>query len=295
MRLVPLIALFVPLYGVGVRQHVFGEAKVTVWYPSGATGGKPVRYHDYLKLAGYSGDLGQPLAELMSPEPTAVTEAMRAEALTTPFRALRDARPRGGRHPLLLWSVRHNTVAAQALLCEALAAMGYVVAVADPTTWKPRLPMEVQNGEDELNRHLGFLESVLVQLKTLADVDPERIGLLAWSYGGESALHLAARHSAIRYVVGLSASGLTSYPYRKAAAPVAKPVYWIEEPGRPEPKAERVTFLRLAGTRHGCFNLVESWLPARVGVKAVYNWSSLAPECAQAYQRLPALLKSLLP
>ncbi|MFN0105470.1 MAG: dienelactone hydrolase family protein [Bryobacteraceae bacterium] len=270
------LLLAVQASAIGVRQLEIrlpaGEsARVTLWYPS-ASSGQPVRMSDYLHMDSHKGDLGEVVAALIAKDPATVPAEMRAEALTTRFRAVRDARPRAGRYPLVLWSVRHGTVAGQAYLSEALARAGFAVATVEPLAWKPT------SVRDEVRKHVALLEQSIGQLAKLPQINASRLAVIGWSYGGESAVQLAARNPSVALLVGLSPD-----PFPKDIK-LQVPVLWFDERVPPESGNADIHHIRLSGTRQGCFNTVEGWVASRVGVKAPQPWSLASPVCAKAYE-----------
>jgi len=263
---------------IGVRQldiHLpSGEAaRATLWYPS-ASSGQPVRMSDYLHMEGHKGDLGEAIAALLANNPADVPADQRAEALTTRFRALRDARPRAGRYPLILWSLRPGTVSAQAYLSEALARAGFLVAVVEPLAWKPA------STRGDFTKHTLFLEQSIGELAKLPQIDASRIAVIGWSHGGESAIQLAGRNPSVVLLIVLAPDAPAG------GGKLNVPVVWFDERVPPENATSDVHHTRLRGVSPRCFSTVEGWLAARAGVKEPH----VTPACARGYEHAVELV-----
>ncbi|MFM7061669.1 MAG: alpha/beta hydrolase family protein [Actinomycetes bacterium] len=133
-----------------------------------------------------------------------------------------DAPPAPGRSPLVLFSHgRTGTRIAYTLLCEALAALGCVVISADhpgDTLIDFALEIAVDDATNErqrvedarllLDAALGGADGVPAEVR--AAIDPDRIAVAGHSYGGYTALGLAAGafgapDERVRAVVGMQA------------------------------------------------------------------------------------------
>lgn len=213
---------------------------------------------DYLHMEGHKGDLGEVVATLLVRDAAAVPAEMRAEALTTRFRALRDARPRAGRYPLVLWSVRPGVVSGQAHLSEAMARAGFAVAAVEPLAWKP------VSGRDDLRKHVAFLEQSIGELAKLPQIDAKRIAVIGWGQGGEPAIQLAANNPSVRLLIALAPGA------PPAGVRLNVPVVWFDEHAPPETNNTDSHHIRLSGMKQVCFSTVEGWLASRVGIKEAY-------------------------
>ncbi|MGB7903906.1 MAG: hypothetical protein WCF43_04385 [Steroidobacteraceae bacterium] len=142
--------------------------KVEIWYPAkAAAGAAPVTYED-----------------AMESEPPAPPAKFRIQGL-----ALRDAKPDGGRYPLVI--VAHgygNVPIAMSWLTENLASKGYVVAAIrhedmylNPAGFPQatlRRPLDIAFVARELQGSLG----------KSGEVDPARTALIGYSMGGYGVL-----------------------------------------------------------------------------------------------------------
>ena len=194
--------------------------------------------------------------------------------------AVRDAAPRAGRHPVILFSHGYGGHRRQStFLCTHLASHGYVVASVDHTGNTMfdvvRQMILAQSGQalpsiDEQARtfaaarpaDMSFLLDTLLG-GGLADlVDAERIGMTGHSFGGWTTIATTSRDRRIRAAVPLAPAGGWT-PISNALATPDREFAW----GRDVPTlyivAERDTLLPLRGTRE-LFERTRS--PKRLGV-----------------------------
>lgn len=169
-----------------------------------------------------------------------------------------DAPPAPGRFPLLLFSHgRTGTRIAYTLLCEALAALGCVVISADhpgDTLIDFALEIAVDDATNErqrvddarllLDAALGAAEGVPEAVR--AAIDPDRVAIGGHSYGGYTALGLAAGafgepDRRVRAVVGLQAytRALTDADLDRIAVPTLLSVAMRDATTPPEVDADR--------------------------------------------------------
>ncbi len=136
--------------------------------------------------------------------------------------AREDAGPAPGDHPLIVWSHgRSGTRTAYVMLCEGLAARGYVVvapehpgdglldwltgaAVDDATNERQR----VDDVQHVLDRLLGGDTNAGLGLGSIPSLDPSRVTVAGHSYGAFTAFALAATESERPRICG--AAGLES-------------------------------------------------------------------------------------
>jgi len=186
--------------------------QIAIWYPAVAGGGTPMRYGDYVAIAG-SELSGREDAETRSraldefrarvvergASPAAVEAWM---ATSRPVR--RDAQELGGQHPLVLVAQgNYHAVHHQAVLCELLASHGFVVATT-PSQTRISGPLtaeeQVLPSAREQEADLAFARD---RLRAGSDVAAGAYGLLAHSFGARSALLLAFDDPDVRALVSL--------------------------------------------------------------------------------------------
>jgi len=148
--------------------------------------------------------------------------------------AVRDARPRSGRYPLVLFAGgAPGSPTDYAPLLQAWAAAGYVVAA-------PAFPVSSYAGPDDvayadLPRQSGDLRFVLRRVLALdarkagiPSVDPKRIAVAGHSLGGQTALSLVAQCCReARVDVALILSGVTDATDGPALHKLRGPVLFV--------------------------------------------------------------------
>ncbi len=180
--------------------------------------------------------------------------------------AVRDAAPRAGRHPVVLFSHGYGGHRRQStFLSTHLASHGYVVASVDHTGNTMfdvvRQMIQAQSGQelppiDEQARELAgdrppdvsFLLDSLLGADFGALIDPERVGMTGHSFGGWTTIATTARDRRIRAAVPLAPAGGWT-PISDAFAVPDGDFAW----GRDVPTlyivADRDTLLPLRGTQ----------------------------------------------
>ena len=180
-------------YAVGFRQLEREDLTVHVWYPARSSG-RAMTFADYLEdRAGFE---------------TFLTGAgLGAETINTYLGAVmlatRNAPRAQRRFPLVLVGQGNEQSAAdQAVLCEFLAAHGYVVA-ATPSPMR-RTPM---TSADEIGQFAELQAAELARaIPIVVDelhADASRIGVVGHSFGARAVLLLAMRDERVRAIVSL--------------------------------------------------------------------------------------------
>jgi len=296
-------------YRVGFRMERFAGGELHVWYPGSPTGATAMTFADYLRrsrdLVGGIGDFARDPAALRRTLAVAITgengldEALAQQILATPMAARRNLKPAAGRFPLVLWTHRYGTTAAQSVMSEYLASHGFVVVY--PAEERPvPMPFALESAGQkraELDRQVQRLRDALAAAQRLRFVRPERIGVLAWSYAGESAYLLQQREPSIALVAGLSSNVLAGWVYRPDGltgvepSSLAVPYLIISEPreaaGQQKllQEAAAPTFLvSMPAMKHGAFNALEGMIPAAAGVSKVRSWSLAGPQAKLGYE-----------
>jgi predicted dienelactone hydrolase len=184
---------------------------------------------------------------------------------TFPQDAVRDAAPRAGRHPVVLFSHGYGGHRRQStFLCTHLASHGYVVAAADHTgntafdivrqmilahSGKENPPIDQQARTAGAARPADVSFLLDTVLADFADVvDAERVGMTGHSFGGWTTIATTKRDRRIRAAVPLAPAGGWT-PVSEAFAIHDSGFAW----GRDVPTlyivADRDTILPLRGMR----------------------------------------------
>jgi hypothetical protein len=314
-------------YDVGLRVETFldkgrGDAtrggrpvQITTWYPAAPSKRSvPMSFADYLKLTvevppektSALQSLRQSLSVAISSEPEGIDDSVLDQILTSKMLAVRDAAPLMNAYPLVLWSARHGTVAAQSVLCEYLASHGYVVAFARYGGPDMPLPYEVNSPEVKLatlKEHVSDLEFALRTLKTLQNVDPTRkVALMSWSYAGESATLVQMQNPDVGLVISLSSNVLNGWVYQGAdelskldAARLRVPYVIMTERVGTNGTVRTVPailnnldsssyFISFTELAHGNFNATEGMIPSLMGISKVPRWSKSGPAAQLGYE-----------
>jgi dienelactone hydrolase len=302
--------------------------ELVVWFPARAGGltRSPITFAGYVDLSEGSMVEGlaatRPLewrrrwlAEAVSRDPASVDPRLIDRLLASPMAAVRGATPLADRSPLMLWSTRHATPAAQSVMSEYLASHGYVVAwmryAGDDSLRPPFDDVSAGRRVEILEAHVADMQWALRRLAAHPSVDSTRMGVAAWSYSGEPATALAQRAPRLRVLVSLSSSAFT-WPYRRTdsapsldSMPLRTDVLVLEESGaargrvREPPaildrlpgKVFRVTFPELA---HGSFNVLEGMIPGVAGIATVQPWSVAGPAAQAGYETISRAVRGLL-
>ena len=207
--------------------------RINLWYPAVASRIPNMRFSDYIGSAKTPGfekvedivkraDLGQAgekgLLNIFSSK--AAVESL----FTTRVAAHRDAPLASGRFPVIVYALGQGDYTQEDIpLCEYLASRGYiVVSVAQLGTSERRDVLFIHDkpSYDAEVQDLGF--ALATGLREMPSADSNRVGAIGMSMGGVYSLLLALRTPAIRVVVGLDpsyVSTMASFAYRYWEAP----------------------------------------------------------------------------
>lgn len=184
-----------------------------------------------------------------------------------------DALPVDGAHPLVVWSHgRTGTRTAYVMLCEGLAARGYIVVAADHPgdtllDWMTGTAVDDETNESQRDADVRFvLDAVLAGslrgpdgVATAPAIDAERIAVAGHSYGAHTSFALAGAATPdprIRAVAGLQS--LTRNLSRRVLARVAVPALMIvgarDQTTPPSTDADRA-FAALRGDARSRFDI----------------------------------------
>ena len=284
--------------------------RVYLWYPAGA-GDDGVRcsLSSYYRMQEETSPSDDELLSWLRDDAAAPSERVSDETLQTamnePLAAGLDAPVAEGVFPLALWSMRHAVPSAQCVMNEYLASHGVVVAFAwplgptPPMPWEDHPPADKQRAFESMMRVLsGALDLALAD----PSVDDDRVALLAWSYGGESATALQSRRTEIDLVICASGNALSGWVFDPAGLDRLAPsdvraeyLYLTQHRGfrnGPEsswpplfeqwPHARR--FVRFNAIHHGNFNVHSGMLPGVLDYDPDTRWSVGGADAKLAYE-----------
>ena len=180
-----------------------------IWFPSESTPEKPMTVGDYAHLSDSETHFTLPEQE-QNKWPSQLRSS--ADVLLW---AVRDAKPRKGRYPVLIYAPSDSSVAWEnADLCEFLASHGYVVLASPSMGATTRDMTDDLGGIEAQARDLSFL---ITYAASLPNADT-KVGVMSWSWGGLSSLFAAARDPRISALVQMDGS-IRYYPglVKKAA------------------------------------------------------------------------------
>jgi len=297
-------------YTVGFRTLRINtaDAELHIWYPAIEGTGPKITFGDYLRLShdlkdaepDFENDdqaLRKTLSLAVTGREDLLDNKLCDEILAIPFAAVRDASPASGKFPLIFWTYRYATTAAQSVLNEYLASHGFVVIYA-PESSVPPMPSELKSFADktrEFNRLQLRLRSALSFARQMPNVQPDKVAVIAWSYAGESAFELQQSEPAVRLVVGLSTNVLDGWIYREdqlaglKGSQLTVPYVLVdgEKKTRPEimtKASARTFFIHIKDMSHGSFNVLEGMLPSVMGIRTVQEWSKAGPQQQLGYE-----------
>jgi hypothetical protein len=317
-------------YDVGLRVDTFLDKsredltgsgrpiQIITWYPTlPSKRSARMSFADYLKLsmevppekaASDVQSLRQGLSIAISSETKGIDDSVLDQILALKMLAVRNAAPLKKTYPLVLWSARHGTTAAQSVLCEYLASHGYVVAFARYQGPAMPLPYEAKSPEVKLTtlkEHVSDLEFALRTLKALQNVDPtKKVALVSWSYAGESATLVQMQNPDVGMVISLSSNVLGGWVYQGGDAlssldPSRLKVPYIIMTERVGPNGTIRTappvlnslpinsyFISFTELAHGNFNATEGMIPSLMGISKVPRWSKSGPVAQLGYETI---------
>lgn len=270
------------------------ETSLTVWHPAQGNGEKMV-FADYLnyQMELSRSDLINDISRGISGKENSFAEDTLNAVLSARMYASQNSLEKEGPFPLLLWSARYGTVEYQCVLSEYLASHGYVVAYPEDNPNGP-YPWAIPSSDEKasaLQEQIERINAAIEHLKGQGNVDGAKIGMLAWSYAGESAVLTQISNPEIDLVIGFSAIGFYSGVYlgnklaeRIDVANLKVPYLLLFESVAPNgnkrtipaafnslhPNSRYLSFEKLG---HGSFNGIEGMLPGVLRTTKVQSWS----------------------
>lgn len=173
-----------------------------VWYPAASVMDKPMTVGSYAQIAAT-------VIHFHQPDKSNEWAAKLATYADVQLRAVRDAKPRSGRFPVLVYAPGDSSVAWEnADLCEYLASHGYVVLASPSLGVSTRDMTDDVNGINAQAHDISFLVGYA---KNLSDTDISKIAVAGWSWGGISNLFAAAHDSRIKALIAFDGS-MRYYP-----------------------------------------------------------------------------------
>lgn len=311
-------------YAVGARELSMNNdsespsrrINIFLWYPAKETSGQSLTYADYLDYKDEipPDEMRDEISFGIGGKKELLPNDSLDLMLNAEMAASGNAPVQSGSFPLLLWSSRYGTVEYQSIISEYLASHGFVVAFAEDIPNSP-YPWALPSAEDRkstLMRHVSDLNAALDFLKELPETDGDKIGMLAWSYAGESAILTQINNTDVDVVVGLSAISLSSGVYLRNdfsnevdLTRVNVPYLILSERigtnGQPRSAPANLDDMHVA-TRyvsfrdlsHGNFNALEGMIPGLLRTNKVQSWSKGADLARQGYELVCQLSLSFL-
>ncbi len=188
--------------------------QTAVWYPA-AKGGSPLKYGAYMDLRGWETDFKlSPQAEANNVAEwfkfaEAIPAAQMAWERKRPMWAVRDAAPRPGQYPVVIYAPGMNgDVFENADMAEYLTSHGYIV-IASPSLGKQTRAIQPDLEHAELQAaDISFL---IDYAGSLPHADMARVSAMGYSFGGMSNVLAAAKDKRIKALICLDGSLRSSY------------------------------------------------------------------------------------
>jgi dienelactone hydrolase len=179
--------------------------QTVVWYPS-EKGGQSVKFDDYLKLVGWETDFERSPKEqtrMVDAWLEMVTDGKRDGQVESerrkPMWAVRDAVPKAGKFPVVIYAVSvNNTAFENADIAEFLASHGYIV-IAAPTIGLTGRYIKKDLMHAELQA--ADIRFLIDYARTLPQADMTRVAAAGFSWGGLSNILAAAKDGRIKALV----------------------------------------------------------------------------------------------
>lgn len=276
--------------------------EIMLWYPVKPDSGsqQAMRFEDYVARLhqfrnGYTAaELAEWLSVAVTGNPHGLSAQDAAEILHGSMAAVQNAPEADASFPLVLWTMRHETMAAQSVLSEYLASHGFVVAFVRYRDMPLPLPWTIDTLEEKQRMFsvaLRDLEFGLAEIGEYRNVDASHVAIMNWSYAAEASPRLQAKNSNVKIVIGLSSNPLSStgvFLGSKAGAELSiedltVPYVIMSERIGSDGKERSVPeilgslraayYLRYEELSHGNFNVLEGMIPGVFGIEEVQPWS----------------------
>jgi tetratricopeptide (TPR) repeat protein len=223
--------------------------RVYVWYPAAKASGEPMRFDDYVRSA---------LDDFRtSTLPVPLTKGLEAGVLAklrgSSVRAVRGAEAAPGKYPLLVFGqgLYYESPLCHFVLCEFLAAHGYVVAASPLVGTRCRL---VNITVEDVETEVRDMESVLAEVRSLPFIDAKALGAVGYDLGGMAGLLLAMRHPEIEAYLSFDSAILDKH---YTGLPLTHPGYHEERFRVPWMHMLQARFIRAEKDRAAAPSLLE--------------------------------------
>jgi pimeloyl-ACP methyl ester carboxylesterase len=187
--------------GKSVTTDGFRPLQTLVWYPADESKAQRMTIGDYATLIRTETSFDKPVDHGKSQ--SFVGDFTRGTT-ALPVWALRDAPMQPSRFPVVIYAPSLNGPATENIeLCEYLASHGFVV-LATPSMGATERAMTVDvSGANAEAQDISFLVDYA---KSLPDTEVSSVAVIGYSWGGMSALFVAARDKRIGAIVSLDGS-----------------------------------------------------------------------------------------
>lgn len=199
--------LFSPRRGEAPKEGSARPIQTVIWYPA-EKGAKHITYNDYLGLLGWETEFTlnpREEARVVDRWLNMVTDGKRAAQVERerhmPMWAMRDAAPKTGKFPVVIYAPSvNNTAFENAELAEFLASHGYLV-IAAPTVGAAGRYIRLDLPHAEMQA--ADIRFLIDYARSLPQADMSRLAVAGFSWGGLSNILAAAKDKRIKALVSL--------------------------------------------------------------------------------------------
>jgi len=308
---------------VGTKQIAFTDSlrntskviSIRLWYPAKSNAEK-LKFADYLDYRNElnKSQLLEDISVGISGKKNLFSNDSLALILNAETKAYKEAKTKDDKFPLLVWSIRYGTVEYQNILSEYIASHGYVVAFVEefpnsPFPWELKTAIEK---EKAIYQQIVDTNASIEYLKHQQNIDNTKIGLLSWSYGGESAILTQMNNPEIDLVVGLSSIGFTygiylgselsdkidrnklNVPYLILFEQIAPNGNTRTPPDLFDTMHPNSRYISFGQLTHGNFNAMEGMIPGIIKTTKVQSWSKGGETAQIGYETICKMVLSFL-
>lgn len=308
---------------VGTKQLIYNDSlrdkpgviSIRLWYPAKSNEEK-LKFVDYLDYRNElnNSQLLQDISVGIGGNKNLFPKDSLELILNADMKAYNGAKAKDDKFPLLIWSIRYGTVEYQSVLSEYLASHGYIVAFAEdePNSPYPWELTSVSSKSSALNQQIFDINASIEYLKQQINVNQNKIGLLSWSYGGESAVLTQMDNEDIDLVVGLSSLGFKygihlgqelsakidvekiDIPYLFLIEKVAPNGNKRIPPDQFNSMHSFSRYIYFNALAHGNFNAMEGMIPGILKTTKVQSWSRGGEQAQIGYETICKIVVSYL-